>query len=93
MGLLGNEQIKNELSSLPGWTREGNAIVKRYDFPDFVAAIDFVGEVAARAEAVNHHPDIAIQYNKVTLTLSTHSEGGITEKDIDGARSFDAVTG
>jgi len=93
MALLGNDQVGNELSSLPGWAREGNAIVKRYDFPNFVAAIDFVRKVADRAEALNHHPDIAIHYNKVMLTLSTHSEGGITEKDIDGARSFDAATG
>jgi 4a-hydroxytetrahydrobiopterin dehydratase len=93
MALLGDDRVGNELSSLPGWAREGNAIVKRYDFPNFVAAIDFVRKVADRAEAVNHHPDIAIHYNKVTLTLSTHSEGGITEKDIDCAKSFDAATG
>ena len=93
MALLGNDQVGYELSSLPGWAREGNAIVKRYDFPNFVAAIDFVRKVADRAEALNHHPDIAIHYNKVMLTLSTHSEGGITERDIDGARSFDAATG
>jgi 4a-hydroxytetrahydrobiopterin dehydratase len=93
MGLLESERIDSELSTLPGWTCEGDEIVKRYDFPDFIAAIDFVRRVADRAEAANHHPDIAIHYNKVTLTLSTHSEGGITEKDIEGARSFDAAVG
>ena len=81
MALLGDDRVGNELSSLPGWAREGNAIVKRYDFPNFVAAIDFVRKVADRAEAVNHHPDIAIHYNKVTLTLSTHDAGGLTERD------------
>ena len=93
MGLLENERIDSELSNLPGWALDGDEIVKRYDFPDFVAAIEFVRRVADRAEAANHHPDIAIHYNKVTLTLSTHSEGGITEKDIDCAKSFDAATG
>jgi 4a-hydroxytetrahydrobiopterin dehydratase len=93
MGLLENERIDSELSNLPAWARDGDQIVKRYDFPDFVAAIEFVRRVADRAEAANHHPDIAIHYNKVTLTLSTHSEGGITEKDIEGARSFDAAMG
>ena len=93
MGLLDKERIDSELSNLPGWARDGDEIVRRYDLPDFVAAVEFVRRVADRAEAANHHPDIAIHYNKVTLTLSTHSEGGITEKDIEGARSFDAAMG
>ncbi|KPK82205.1 MAG: hypothetical protein AMS25_03260 [Gemmatimonas sp. SM23_52] len=93
MALLSDTEIQDGLARLRGWRREGNAIVKRYQFPNFVEAIGFVRRVADRAEAARHHPDITIDYNKVTLVLSTHSEGGITEKDISAARSFDEVTG
>lgn len=89
MTLLDGEQIRQKLSGLPGWSREGDAIVKQYELADFVSAIAFVRRVAERAEDAGHHPDIAINYNKVTLTLSTHSEGGITQKDIDAAGSFE----
>jgi 4a-hydroxytetrahydrobiopterin dehydratase len=89
LALLNDEQIREALDTLEGWEREGDAIVRRYELPSFREAIAFVDRVADRAEAADHHPDIEIQYKKVTLTLSTHSEGGITGKDIDGARSFD----
>lgn len=83
--------VQKELIDLPGWTREGDAIVRRYSLASFPAAIEFVRRVADRAEAANHHPDIGVYYKEVVLTLSTHSEGGITQKDIDAARAFDAV--
>ena len=94
MALLSDAQIEEQLAGIPGWEREGNAIVKAYEFPSFVEAIAFVQRVADRSEAANHHPDITVNYRKVMLLLSTHSEGGITEKDIAGAISFDeAATG
>lgn len=89
MSLLSDAEIQERLNGLGGWERVGDAIVKGYEFRSFVEAIEFVGRVADRAEAANHHPDITINYRKVTLRLSTHSEGGITEKDIAGARLFD----
>lgn len=92
MPLLTDGEIEKRLKDLRGWSRDGDAISKEYKFRDFVAAIAFVRRVADRAEEARHHPDIEIHYNKVRLTLSTHSEGGITEKDTAAASSFnDAV--
>jgi 4a-hydroxytetrahydrobiopterin dehydratase len=89
MTRLSDSEIRQRLQDLSGWTRREDSIVKEYEFDDFVGAIEFVRAVAARAEEANHHPDIEIHYNKVKLTLSTHSEGGVTEKDIEAAGSFD----
>lgn len=91
MALLSDAEIEGQLVDLSGWAREGDAIVKRYALASFPEAIEFVRRVADRAEAANHHPDIAVYYKEVVLTLSTHSEGGITQKDLDAARSFDAA--
>jgi 4a-hydroxytetrahydrobiopterin dehydratase len=91
MSLLNDAEIEERLAALPGWSRDGNKIVKEYELPSFMEAIAFVHRVADRAESAGHHPDIAIHYRKVTLALWTHSEGGITEKDIDAAASFDAA--
>ena len=66
---------------MPGWTRQGDSIVHVETLAEFRAAMLYVGAVAYLAEAANHHPDITIQWNKVTLTLSTHSAGGLTGKD------------
>ena len=93
MTLLDPKEVAAQLAGLSGWAREGDSIVKNYEFASFVEAIDFVQRVADRAEQANHHPDITINYNKVVLTLSTHSEGGITGKDIAAASSFDEATG
>ncbi|UCC72856.1 MAG: 4a-hydroxytetrahydrobiopterin dehydratase [Gemmatimonadota bacterium] len=89
MALLNDAEIERRLAELAGWTREGNAIVRRYEFPSFAEAIAFVSRVAARAEALNHHPDFSVHYRMVNLSLSTHSEGGITEKDLTAAAEFD----
>ena len=93
LALLQDNEIQQRLADLPEWERVGDEIVKRYQFANFVDAIAFVGRVADLAEAANHHPDIAIHYNKVTLTLSTHSEGGLTVKDMDAAKSYDEAVG
>ena len=84
-------QIKKALASLPGWTRKDASITRLYEFKDFVAAMKFVNGAAKIAEQANHHPDIDIRWNKVKLTLSTHDEGGLTEKDTALARKFNLL--
>ena len=74
--------------SAPGWTPDGTAIVRTWRFADFKAAMIFVNGVAALAEQVNHHPDIAIHYNEVTLRLCSHDAGGVTERDLALARTI-----
>lgn len=91
MALLSDADIDDRLSRLPGWEREGDAIRKRYEFEDFMTAVGFVNRVAELAEEKRHHPDITINYRAVTLSLSTHDEGGITEKDFDAAGAFEAA--
>jgi 4a-hydroxytetrahydrobiopterin dehydratase len=90
-GLLAEEDIQKGLSSLKGWKREGNEIAKQLEMKDFVHAMGFVNSVALLAEKANHHPDIDIRWNKVKLVLSTHSAGGLTEKDFNLARQIDSL--
>ncbi|MCE9519977.1 MAG: 4a-hydroxytetrahydrobiopterin dehydratase [Verrucomicrobia bacterium] len=89
--LLSETDITHELVSVPGWQREGGEIVCNLSFPSYMAGINFVGEVARIAEEVNHHPDIRIGWRKVTLRLSTHSKGGLTELDFAVARRIDRM--
>ncbi len=89
--LLSYNQTKEQLAGLPGWEVAEGHIQKIYTFQDFAASIKFVNKVAFLAEAANHHPDININYNKVTFTLSTHSEGGTTEKDLALAGKIQAT--
>lgn len=91
MSLLDEEGLTRELAETPGWERAGDAIVKTVKLADFMAAIGFVNRLAELAEAADHHPDITIQWNKVTLTLSTHSAGGLTGKDFALARELNAL--
>ncbi len=93
MTVLSDAEIKSRLTQLSGWSKEGEQIKKRYEFPNFVEAIAYVQRISGLAEEARHHPDITINYNKVTLTLSTHDEGGITEKDFDAAGAFEAAAG
>jgi 4a-hydroxytetrahydrobiopterin dehydratase len=86
MELLPEELIEIELKTIPSWTREGGAITTVVERADFRDAIFFIGAVAYLAEKANHHPDIAIAFNKVTLKLSTHSAGGLTAEDFALAR-------
>jgi 4a-hydroxytetrahydrobiopterin dehydratase len=79
------------LANLPGWTRVGHAIVRTYSFADFRAALAFVNRVGELAEGQNHHPDIAINYNQVRLTLWSHDAGGVTERDVRLAAAIDAA--
>jgi 4a-hydroxytetrahydrobiopterin dehydratase len=89
MSLLTASEIDHQLASLAGWTREGDAIRKQFTFKGFPEAVAFVSRLVPDAEAADHHPDITINYRKVTLTFSTHSEGGLTLKDFDGAKMAD----
>jgi 4a-hydroxytetrahydrobiopterin dehydratase len=91
MDLLTDEQITERLAGVPGWTRKGDEIVRVTKLADFKAAILYVGAVAYLAEAANHHPDITIEWNKVTLTLSTHSAGGLTTNDFALAQQINGL--
>jgi len=85
-------QIKSALAAVPGWTKKGAMISRTYQFKDFPAAIQFVNAVAGLAEEAWHHPDIDIRWNKVTLVLTTHDAGGLTEKDFALAQKFDRLS-
>ncbi len=91
MALLGDGDVRAELARTPGWIRSGAKIEKTYRFRDFKEAMFFVNGVAALAERAGHHPDVAIHYNVVTLSLWTHSAGGLTAKDFALAREVDAA--
>jgi 4a-hydroxytetrahydrobiopterin dehydratase len=86
MARLTDDQIRAEMSRLDGWTRAGDAIRKQFTFNGFPEAVAFVNRLVPEAESADHHPDITINYKRVTLSYSTHSEGGLTAKDIDGAQ-------
>lgn len=91
MALLAEQQVQESLASSQ-WRREGDAIVREYKLADFAAAIAFVNRVAEAAEQAGHHPDIHVHgWNWVRLELSTHSEGGITQADLDMAARIDAL--
>jgi len=92
MDLLTENQITAELAQLPAWTRQGNEITTTTTRKDFRDALLYLGAVAYLAETANHHPDITIEWNKVTLTLSTHSAGGLTANDIALAHQISALT-
>jgi 4a-hydroxytetrahydrobiopterin dehydratase len=91
--LLDEEEIEQRLDELGDWEREGDEIAKVFEFDDFPAAMQFVTAVANLAERYDHHPDIDIRYNKVKLSLSTHSEGGLTPRDFDVAGEIEQSIG
>ena len=91
MELLTDDEIAGRLGGVPGWTREGSSIITTITRGDFKEALLLTGAVAYLAEQANHHPDILIQWNKVTLTLSTHSAGGLTAADFDLAGKISAL--
>lgn len=91
MAELTPDQVKTALASTREWKKEAPVITRTFEFKDFAAAMAFVNEVARLAEEANHHPDIDIRWNKVTLALSTHSKGGLTENDFALARKINAL--
>jgi 4a-hydroxytetrahydrobiopterin dehydratase len=88
---LSDSEVTARLEDLPDWSQPGEEIQRTFRFKDFVAAMAFVERIAARAEAVQHHPDILIRYSRVTLSLSTHDAGGISEKDFEFATAANAI--
>jgi 4a-hydroxytetrahydrobiopterin dehydratase len=92
MSVLSDDQVSERLAGLDGWTRQGDSIVRVATLDDFRAAMLYVGAVAYLAESANHHPDIAVSWNKVTLTLSTHSAGGLTANDFALAEQINRLS-
>ena len=88
---MDDDQIISALERFPHWRREGNQILRPVEAPSFLEGIELVGVVARAAEAANHHPDIDIRWRTVTFRLSTHSAGGVTQKDVDLAGQIDAL--
>jgi 4a-hydroxytetrahydrobiopterin dehydratase len=91
MARLSEGDIEERLSGLDGWKRHGEAIVKSFDRGDFKGSVDFVNRLTPEAEERNHHPDLEISWKTVTVTITTHSEGGLTEGDFELARRIDAL--
>jgi 4a-hydroxytetrahydrobiopterin dehydratase len=91
MSVLTPEMVQESLRSLPQWKLEGKEIVRLYEFPDFVAALAFVNQVAEKAEKAGHHPDIDIRYNKVRLALVSHDQGGLTGHDMAMAETINSL--
>ena len=88
---LSQTEIQGKLRAIPGWELKDKAIQKRFTLGGFKEAMAFVNQVAELAESADHHPDILINYKRVTLTLSTHSAGGLTEKDFDLASHIEKI--
>jgi 4a-hydroxytetrahydrobiopterin dehydratase len=88
---LTDDRIAERLATFPDWERSGDEIVKTFELPSFPEAIAFVTRIADRAEAADHHPDLDIRYRKVRVALSTHDDGGITDKDFDLASEIEAT--
>jgi 4a-hydroxytetrahydrobiopterin dehydratase len=93
VAVLTDSEIQKALGSLPGWKRNGTAIQRIFEFPDFKAAMQFVNRVADAAEQANHHPDIDIRYNKVTMALVSHDSGGVTQRDVRMAEKINQIAG
>lgn len=91
MELLPDQEIDARLADLEGWERDGGLIAKTFEHDDFVGSIEFVKLLVAPAEDMNHHPDLAVSWNKVTVTVTTHSAGGLTENDFVLAKRIDAL--
>ena len=91
MPALTAKEISLNLKGVPKWTKRAKTIQRTFEFEDFAGSIDFVNRVARKAKKADHHPDIDIRFDKVTLKLTTHDEGGISEKDFSLARQCDEI--
>lgn len=91
MALLSDAEIEEKLAGLPGWERSGDAIEKSFECGDFVGSVRFAQSVVQPAEAMNHHPDLTISWATVTVTVTSHSEGGLTAGDFELAGKVDAL--
>ena len=92
MALLSDEEIGTKLAELDGWERRGDAIAKEFGCGDFVGSVRFVESLVEPAEGMGHHPDLSISWDTVTVTISTHSEGGLTAADFELAGKVDALS-
>ncbi len=90
-GLSSDQEIKGALAELPGWQQQGKSISKMFDLKGFKAAMAFAGTIGELAMRADHHPDILIQFHKVTLTLWSHDVGGVTDRDLRLARQIEAA--
>ena len=88
---LSDTEVRQRLTSANGWSFKDNALVREFAFPSFPDAIAFVTRLAFDAEAADHHPDLHVNYKKVTVTWSTHSEGGVTDKDFAGVKQSEMI--
>jgi 4a-hydroxytetrahydrobiopterin dehydratase len=91
MATLSDEEIEKRLKGLKGWRHREDTIVKSFDRGDFAGSVEFVDSIVGPAEEMDHHPDLAIAWSQVEVTLTTHSEGGITESDFELAGKIDAL--
>ena len=91
MARLDEAEIEERLEALEGWSREGDAVVKKFDCGDFAGSVELVNRVAPLAEEMNHHPDLAISWDTVTVAITTHSEGGLTAGDFELAQAIDGL--
>jgi len=91
MAPLGDSEIEARLAEHPGWERAGETIRKSFERGDFVGSVNFVKSLVEPAEAMNHHPDLEISWDTVTVSLSTHSEGGVTDADFELAAKIDSL--
>ena len=89
--MLTLQEIQKEMLEVNDWSLTGNSLEKSFSFTNFKESIDFVNKIGEIAEANNHHPDILINYNQVRLSLTTHSENGLTKKDFDVAKEIDKL--
>jgi 4a-hydroxytetrahydrobiopterin dehydratase len=90
MALLEQDEIERRLADLGGWSQSGDAITKDFERGDFAGSVELVDEIALVADELNHHPDLAISWDTVTVTITTHSQGGLTEADFELAGRIDA---
>ena len=91
MALLSDSDIEQRLGELDGWSRDGGAIVKTYENEDFVGSVKFVDSLVEPAEGMGHHPDLEISWDKVTVKITNHAEGGLTSNDFELAAKIDAL--
>ena len=93
MELLSDSEIDSRLAELEGWEREGETIAKTFELADFVGSVQFVGKLVEPAEEMGHHPDLTVSWNKVGVSITTHSAGGLTANDFELAKRIDALAG
>jgi 4a-hydroxytetrahydrobiopterin dehydratase len=91
MDLLPDDEIESRLGELEGWTRDGDSIVKSFKNEDFVGSVRFVDAVVEPAEDMGHHPDLSISWDEVTVSITNHAAGGLTENDFELAKRIDCV--